>query len=167
MTFGDYSYENRILAELLKKVLEHNTGRRSYRIDIINQKDIVLRFFIQRQIYINTSEFINSIIDIIKSNQDYYTNEHFDVVGDYFYYIVTNLEIKFSKNPISMKGSAIAFSYDELYDMHNVHSYKIDRDDYDNFTKTIELIINENSKYFEFSNVDMKDNNETGNGIIV
>jgi hypothetical protein len=167
MTFGDYSYENRILAELLKKVLEHNTGRRSYRIDIINQKDIVLRFFIQRQIYINTSEFINSIIGIIKSNQDYYTNEHFDVVGDYFYYIVTNLEIKFSKNPISMKGSAIAFSYDELYDMHNVHSYKIDRDDYDNFTKTIELIINENSKYFEFSNVDMKDNNETGNGIIM
>ena len=167
MTFGDYSYENRILAELLKKVLEHNTGRRSYRIDIINQKDIVLRFFIPRQIYINTSEFINSIIDIIKSNQDYYTNEHFDVVGDYFYYIVTNLEIKFSKNPISMKGSAIAFSYDELYDMHNVHSYKIDRDDYDNFTKTIELIINENSKYFEFSNVDMKDNNETGNGIIM
>ena len=167
MTFVDYSYENRILAELLKKVLEHNTGRRSYRIDIINQKDIVLRFFIQRQIYINTSEFINSIIDIIKSNQDYYTNEHFDVVGDYFYYIVTNLEIKFSKNPISMKGSAIAFSYDELYDMHNVHSYKIDRDDYDNFTKTIELIIDENSKYFEFSNVDMKDNNETGNGIIM
>ena len=66
-----------------------------------------------------------------------------------------------------MKGSAIAFSYDELYDMHNGHSYKIDRDDYDNFTKTIELIINENSKYFEFSNVDMKDNNETGNGIIM
>ena len=71
-------------------------------------------------------------------------------MGNYFYYIVTNLEIEFSKTPNNMKDSAIAYSYNELYELQNVSSYKIDRNDYDSFIDAIKQIMKDNTMHYDF-----------------
>ena len=151
MNFAKYSYENRIVAELFKKILNHNNERK-YTVDIINQKYISLRYYISKVDYSYSEQFLNTTINKIENNRDYYTKEQFDVVGNYFYYIVTNLEIEFSKTPNNMKDSAIAYSYNELYELQNVSSYKIDRNNYDSFIDAIKQIMKDNTMHYDFSN---------------
>ena len=152
MSFTKYTYENRILVELLKKIGQHNNSR-LYRIESIHQKDISLRFNMSKNNYNGTDEFKKDVIKIIEKNKNHFTEEQFDVVGDSFYYMVTNLEIEYSKTPNSMRNCSFSYSYDELYELNkntNNGSYKIDRDDYESFTAIIKNIfsINKNSYFF-------------------
>ena len=153
MNFAKYSYENRIVVELFKKIGQHNSARK-YRIDSIHQKDISLQFNISKRYYENTEQFQQNILKNIEDNMEYYTKEKFDVVGDYFYYIVTNLEIEYSKTPNNMKNCSFSYSYNELYGLYNIEepSYKIDRNNYKNFTDTIKIIFEKYPNYYQFSN---------------
>lgn len=166
MSFTKYTYENRILVELLKKIGQHNNSR-LYRIESIHQKDISLRFNMSKNNYNGTDEFKKDVIKIIEKNKNHFTEEQFDVVGDSFYYMVTNLEIEYSKTPNSMRNCSFSYSYDELYELNkntNNGSYKIDRDDYESFTAIIKNIfsINKNSYFFYNNHSHGKGNDNEG-----
>ena len=169
MNFAKYTYENRIVVELFKKIGQHNNNRgRKYVIESVHQKDIALRFNIAKKYYENTAQFQLNILKSIDEYEEYYTKERLDVVGDYFYYIVTNLEIEYSKTPNNIRNCAFSYSYEELYGLNNNDenepSYKIDRNNYKNFTDTIKIIFKQYPNYYQFSNDNMDENNNDNIG---
>ena len=147
MIFSKYSYENRILTEMLKII---GTIERT-KIESINQNNIYLRLSYPKGQYDNTSVFKKSIINYINASKTNYTNA-LDIVGDRYYYLIKNMENEYSKTPYTMRQSGLSFSYDQIYNLYNVSSYKLNIDDYDNFTNTIKEIFNKDDYYCEFSN---------------
>ena len=166
MSFASYTYENRILVELLKKIGPFDNNE-LYRIESFHQKDISLRFYTTKEYYNKTEEFKALIIRNIEKNKANFTDEKFDVVGDNFYYMVTNMEIEYSKTPNSMKKCSFYYSYNELYELNenaNKISYKIDRYNYDNFTETIKYIFKNHINSYWFSNNQSRGNDLSNPG---
>ena len=159
MNFAEYSTKNRVAVELLKRIFQHSDvrGRVIERIENINQKNITLRFYFSKKDYHDTSQFKEHILDKIQKNEEYYTKEKFDVIGDYYYYIVKNMENQYTQNPYTIKDKAISYSYDHLYGIINPYSYEINKNSYKSFIETIKTIFNSNKFYYEFYNENSND----------
>ena len=160
MNFAEYTSKNRVAVELLKRVFQHTDnprGRVMERIENVNQKNITLRFYFSKKDYSDTSQFKQHIIDRIKKNEEYYTKEKFDLTGDYYYYIVKNMENEYTQNPYNIKEAAISYSYDQLYELISPYSYEINKNNYKSFIETIETIFNKNEFYYEFRNDNSND----------
>ena len=160
MNFAEYTSKNRVAVELLKRIFQHSDnprGRVMERIENVNQKNITLRFYFSKKDYIDTSQFKKHILDRITKNEEYYTKEKFDVTGDYYYYIVKNMENEFTQKFYNIKDAAISYSYDQLYELINPYSYEIDKNNYISFIETIETIFKNNEYYYEFRNDNSND----------
>ena len=147
MIFSEYSYENRVAVELLKKMFEKD---KEVVVDRINQKYIYLRFYFNNENIKNTSTLKEYILEQISQKEGEYMKQ-IDIIGGKYYYLLKNMNNKYTENPYTMRQSAISYSFDQLYDSHYSQSYYLDNDDYKNFTKTIKEIFLENENYCEFS----------------
>ena len=149
--FSYYTYESRIAVELLRKIFQQERG---YRVETINQRKIYLRISFQKGEYSNTTNIIDTIIDELTKRENIYTEE-VDVVGDRYYYIKNNVECEYSKNPYTMRDTAISFSSNFLYrifDEINDFDYYIGKD-YNKFKEAIiDILKKKKNIYYELSN---------------
>ena len=149
MYFGEYTFENRVLIEMFSKiVLDLNIYLQSS-----SQQRIYLRFSFSKNDYKNTSELIKTLKEkIIKDKANY--KKDLDVIGDKYYYLMKNMERKYSKTPDTLKKTAIEYSYSLLYEINEEYSFIIDEKNYDDFAAFIkDKILVENKNYYELSNM--------------
>ena len=149
MYFGEYTFENRVLIEMLSKIaLDLNIYLQSS-----SQQRIYLRFSFSKNDYKNTSELIKTLKEkIIKDKANY--KKDLDVIGDKYYYLMKNMERKYSKTPDTLKKTAIEYSYSLLYEINEEYSFIIDEKNYDDFGAFIkDKILVENKNYYELSNM--------------
>ena len=149
MYFGEYTFENRVLIEMLSKIaLDLNIHLQSS-----SQQRIYLMFSFSKNDYKNTSELIKILKEkVIKDKANY--KQLLDVIGDKYYYLMKNMERKYSKTPETLKKTAIEYSYSLLYEINEEYSFIIDEDNYDDFSAFInDKILKENKNYYELSNI--------------
>ena len=149
MIFSEYSYTNKIAVEMFKRIIRES----GIWIENIDQKYIYLRISYDNQNYNNTKELKDDLKKKIEEKKEEYTKP-LDVIGGRYYYLMKNVENEYSKNPYTMKDSAIEYSFNQLYDLPNSGSNELDKYNYDSFKNKILNILDNNEYYYEFSNRD-------------
>ena len=150
--FAYYTHKSRIAIELLKKIFAQGRG---YKVECVNQRKIYLRISFATRDYDDTSQVIDILISELKKREVNYTKD-VDVVGDRYYYVKKNVDSEYSKNPYTIRDTAINFSsnfmfriFQEIQDFN----YEIDKYDYRGFKNAmIEILEKKKNLYYELSN---------------
>ena len=145
MLFSDYTFDNRIAVEVLVKIMQE----RDIRITSANQKSIYVRFSFPNNGNFDTQKVKEHILQNITDKEKVY-NQHVDVVGDRFYYLVKNVKDEFSKHPYSMRENALDYTYSYLYKPDSNNNYVINNNDYKSFVDIIKNIFEKNQGFCEF-----------------
>ena len=125
-----------------------------FTVEIVNQRNIYLRFYYPDKY--NFSQIKERAKKILKDAKADIT-EQLDIFGGRFYYLLRNIENEYIQTPNDLFDAAVDLSYNQLYERDRFNSkYKLDNDDYDNFTKTIEKFFEDNPHYFEANNIENK-----------
>ena len=158
MNFVEFSDYNRIPVEIFRRIIEESKTdtdlKADFTVEIVNQRNIYLRFYYPDKY--NFSQIKERAKKILKDAKADIT-EQLDIFGGRFYYLLRNIENEYIQTPNDLFDAAVDLSYNQLYERDRFNSkYKLDNDDYDNFTKTIEKFFEDNPHYFEANNIENK-----------
>ena len=150
--FAYYTHKSRIAIELLKKLFAQGRG---FRVEAVNQRKIYLRISFATKDYDNTSKVIDVLISELIKRESNYTKD-VDVVGDRYYYIKKNVDNEYSKNPYTIRDTAINFSSNFMYRIFKEiedFNYEIDKYNYKGFKDAmIEILNKKKYNFYELSN---------------
>jgi len=150
--FAYYTHKSRIAVELLKKIFAQGRG---YKVECVNQRKIYLRISFAAKDYDDTSQVIDILINELNKREVNYTKD-VDVVGDRYYYVKKNVDSEYSKNPYTIRDTAINFSFNFMFRIFQEiqdFNYEIDKYDYRGFKNAmIEILEKKKNLYYELSN---------------
>ncbi len=148
MSFAQFSDNNRIPVEIFRRIIEEAHKDKIW-LEVTNQKIIYLRISFHKD---NDTKVIKKILMKTVNDKKENMMKPLDIIGGRFYYLIRNLENKYTKTPDNIEDATLALTYDQIYNRTCVHDYKIDPDNYDVFNNTISSFFNQNQNYCEFSN---------------
>ena len=152
MFFSVFTYKNRIISEILKKLFPRGTINSYIHIENIVRKNIYLRIsFLKNDTTETTEDAIESIKNEISKKEDEFMRP-VDIIGGRYYYLTKNMENEYNKDPYGMRSNAVYYASDRLYGYIEVNSYEIDKYKYETFSEVIKKIFDDVKYYCEFSN---------------
>ena len=152
MFFSVFTYKNRIISEILKKLFPRGTINSYIHIENIVQKNIYLRIsFLKNDTTKTTEDAIESIKNEISKKEDEFMRP-VDIIGGRYYYLTKNMENEYNKDPYGMRSNAVYYALDRLYGNIEVNSYEIDKHKSKTFSEVIKKIFDDVKYYCEFSN---------------
>ena len=148
--FFHYSDLNMVPFDIFKKIIEEEEVR-NISVEFFNQFDIYIKMSFPNDAIYTVESVQDELIKIMNKAKNKMMEEK-DIFGGRYYYLIKNYEIQHTINNNDLQRAALDISYNQIYNRLGAETYKLNDQDYEDFTKIIEGAFRNNKDYYEFSN---------------